>query len=161
MFAEILRILRPGGRLVTADVVSETDPGPSIRNDARLQGQCISGTLTQRDLVGILEETGFRHFRVLNRFPYRVVQNHRFFSMTFEARRPRCTCSVPVIYRGPFAAATTSSGITLRPGITAELPREEAELLGDQVLRLNERGEATNVEVGGCSCSFDPDGGCC
>ena len=72
-FGEILRVLRPGGRLVISDVVCEEEPDAAIRNDDILRGECIGGALTQRDLVGILEEAGFVAVRFLKRFPYRVV----------------------------------------------------------------------------------------
>jgi len=36
---------------------------------------------------GLLEESGFSSFRVLKRFPHRVVRSHPFFSMTFAAEK--------------------------------------------------------------------------
>ena len=86
-FREICRVLKPGGRLVVSDVVCETDPDAGLRNDEVLQGECIAGALTQADLAGILRETGFEAMRVIKRFPYRVVQDHPFFSMTYSARK--------------------------------------------------------------------------
>ena len=67
-YSEIFRILSPGGRLVIADVVCETEPGPVIRNDETLRGECIAGALTQSNLVGLLEESGFEGILLNKRF---------------------------------------------------------------------------------------------
>ncbi len=53
-FAEILRVLKPGGRLVVSDVVTETEPGPAIRSDETLRGECLGGALTERDCAAVL-----------------------------------------------------------------------------------------------------------
>jgi len=157
-FREILRVLAPGGRLVISDVVCDTEPDAAIRNDEVLRGECIAGALTQRDLIGLLEETGFTGIRLLKRFPYRVVQGHPFFSLTFEAYKPTIDTTVKVIYRGPFASVTTASGITLWCGQTQTINRSEAELLGEQVFVLNSDGGVSNLEfVNTCCCSLPPE----
>lgn len=84
-FEEIRRVLAEGGRLVVSDVVCANEPPASIRNDSTLKGECIAGALTEKDLAGLLEESGFTSLRVLKRFPYREVAGHPFFSLTFEA----------------------------------------------------------------------------
>jgi LSD1 subclass zinc finger protein len=157
-YGEIFRVLREGGRLVISDVVCETEPDAAIRNDEVLRGECIAGALTQRNLVGILEESGFRSITLLKRFPYRTVQGHPFFSLTYEARRPLRSDRVKVIYRGPFSSAVTSEGTALTPGITQELSRHEAELLGEQVFVLDDLGGVTNMELENtCACFVAPE----
>jgi ubiquinone/menaquinone biosynthesis C-methylase UbiE len=44
-FSEIFRILKPGGRLIISDVVTDTPPPPEILNDEQLRGECISGAM--------------------------------------------------------------------------------------------------------------------
>jgi MoaA/NifB/PqqE/SkfB family radical SAM enzyme/SAM-dependent methyltransferase len=87
-FAETARVLAEGGRLVVSDVVCESEPPASIRNDSTLKGECIAGALTQKDLAGLLAESGYTALKVIRRFPYREVQGHQFYSLTFEARKP-------------------------------------------------------------------------
>lgn len=166
VFSEILRILKPGGRLVAADVVCETEPDASILNDDTLRGECISGAMTQKDLLGILEETGFTGFRVIKRLPYRVVRGHPFFSLTFSVQKkalslPQTEDSqqvVRVIYPGPAAGLLTASGLWLRPGQTVSIQKSEAELLGEQLWQLDEDGFVTNVAIeAGANCALPPE----
>ena len=84
LYAEIFRILRPGGRLIFSDVATETPVSAVIGNDSSLRGECIGGTLTLGDLFAILEESGFTAIRLLRRFPYRVVRGHAFYSVTMQ-----------------------------------------------------------------------------
>jgi MoaA/NifB/PqqE/SkfB family radical SAM enzyme/SAM-dependent methyltransferase len=155
-FAEIVRALKPGGRMVVSDVVCENEPDAGIRNDDTLKGECIAGALTQRDLVGLLDESGLTGFRILKRFPYRDVRGHRFFSMTFEAAKPHVSPPVRVICRGPMAALQTPGGQMLFAGIPASIPEAEARQLGDQVAILDEGGTAVNMAswVNTCACAM-------
>jgi SAM-dependent methyltransferase len=151
-FAEILRVLRPGGRLVVSDVVCETEPPAAVRSDDRLKGECIAGALTGRDLFGLLRETGFVGARVLRRFPYREVQGHPFFSLTFEARRPSAAPEVRALYRGPFEAVMTRGGQLLFAGQPHRLPADEVDDAWQSVMVLSEGGGVENLDMGTSPC---------
>ena len=155
-FGEILRALKPGGRLVISDVVCEDEPDAAIRNDAQLQGECIAGALLQKDLVGLLQETGFTDIRLLKRFPYRVVRNHHFYSLTFAAWKPGESEKVPVIYRGPLAQLPLPDGQILLPGHKTFIPATLAEHLDEHVFILDPAdGSVTNLDLGsGCACAL-------
>ncbi len=157
-FAEIFRSLKPGGRLVISDVVCETEPSATIRNDEALQGECIAGALLQKDLVGLLEESGFVNIYLIKRFPYRVVQDHQFFSLTFAAWKPEPIELVPVIYRGPLPQLPLTDGTLLLPGQKAVIPRDLAERLDEQLFRLDDDGSVTNLDLAnGCACALPPE----
>ena len=158
-FAELFRSLKPGGRLVISDVVCETEPGAAIRNDAQLQGECIGGALLQKDLVGLLEESGFVDIRLIKRFPYRVVREHPFFSLTFAAYKPRRSEPVPVIYRGPLPYLALPDGRQLCAGQRIMLEQDLAERLGEHIFLLDEiDGSVTNLELtNGCACALPPE----
>ncbi|OEU54388.1 MAG: methyltransferase type 11 [Desulfuromonadales bacterium C00003096] len=153
-FAEIHRVLQPGGRLVISDVVCEQEPSAALRNDELLRGECIAGALTQKDLVGILEESGFIAIRLIKRFPYRVVQGHPFFSLTFEAFKANPTEPVSVIYRGPFATVITDDGQPLVPGQVTRLDRQIAIVAGDSLFQLDGHGAVTNLDLGSSCCAL-------
>ncbi len=156
-FAEILRVLRPGGRLVISDVVCEEEPGAAIRNDDILRGECIGGALAQRDLVGILQESGFVAVRLLKRFPYRVVGGHPFFSLTYQAIKAASPETVRVLWRGPLSGVGPD-GALLVPGTVSTLGRVQADLMGEGVFQLDAQGAVTNLDLGqGCCCSVPPE----
>jgi SAM-dependent methyltransferase len=157
-FAEIFRVLKAGGRLVVSDVVCEDEPSSAIRNDETLRGECIAGALTQRDLVGLVEEAGFSSFLVRHRFPYRVVGGHPFFSMTFEARRPGGERKTRLLYRGPLAAAVTPDGTLIPAGTTRLAAVPEGEAWSGQLFEIGAEGQILNADVGApaCCCGDTP-----
>ncbi len=152
-YREVWRVLRPGGRLIVSDVVCREEPGPGLRNDERLRGECIAGAQTEVDLFAMLEETGFTGARIVKRFPYRVVGGHPFFALTYEARRPAAADLVEVMYKGPFAGVVTSGGTLLWPGRAARVTRDQIEGCEEQVLEFDDAGNVLGLSgESGCAC---------
>ena len=158
-FAELYRSLKPGGRLVISDVVCETEPDAAIRNDAQLQGECIGGALLQKDLIGLLDGTVFVDIQLRKRFPYRVVREHPFYSLTFAAYKPRKSEPVSVIYRGPLPYLTLPGGRLLFSGQRTMIAKDLAQRLGEHIFLLDESdGSVTNLDLAdGCACALPPE----
>jgi len=157
-YAEILRVLRPGGKLVISDVVCETEPDASISNDETLRGECIAGALSESHLMALLEETGFEATQLIKRFPYRNIQGHPFYSLTYSSVKPRLTETVTAMYRGPLPELVTCRGTILRPGKKTFIDRTEAEMLGESLFIFDEHDYVVNIEAENCcSCSIAPD----
>jgi len=156
-FAEILRVLRPGGRLVVSDVVCESEPDPAIRSNENLRGECIAGAMTQKDLFALLRESGFINPKVIKRFPYRIVAGHSFYSLTFAAFKPGPGDPVKIIYRGPFAAVLTADKQLLTPGITYELSASQITGCGEEIFLLDNHGFVTNMDIGDSCCALPPE----
>jgi len=156
-FSEIYRILKPGGRLIISDVVTDTTPPPEILNDEQLRGECISGAMLQPYLTSMLENCRFNNIQFLKRFFYREVQNHPFYSLTYTACKPKTDIEVPVIYPGPFAAVITDDGKMLIRGHNAVLDQGTAEKCNDQIFILDANGNASNIDAENtCACFEAP-----
>lgn len=67
-FAEIVRILRPGGRLHLADIVLDRVLSENIRGNVDLWTSCIAGALPEAELVTILTRAGLESAQVVQHF---------------------------------------------------------------------------------------------
>lgn len=85
LFAQIFRVLKQGGRLVVSDVICDEEASAKIRNSEKLSGECIAGALSQRHLLGLLSEAGFESVTLIKKLPYREVEGHPFYALTFIA----------------------------------------------------------------------------
>jgi arsenite methyltransferase len=68
VIGEIVRVLRPGGRLFLADVVLDRELAEGARANADLWASCIGGALTEASLLKLIEECGLGDARVTERF---------------------------------------------------------------------------------------------
>ncbi len=59
VFAEALRVLRPGGRLAISDVVATAELPPEARADLALYTGCMAGASTIGELEQMLRDAGF------------------------------------------------------------------------------------------------------
>jgi SAM-dependent methyltransferase len=155
-FSEMLRVLKPGGRIVISDVSRDSDVPLAIQYSEKLRGECLGGAFEERRLMQLLADVGFCQMAILKRFPYREVRGHQFYSLTFTARRPSADAPRRIIYRGPFAAAITDDGQVVDRGERVELPWHDGPALGDTVFVLDADGNVTNVE-GASSCCAAPE----
>ena len=59
VFAEAASVLRPGGRLAVADIVSEIPLREATRRNTELWAACIAGAIPSTAYLGELEAAGF------------------------------------------------------------------------------------------------------
>jgi len=92
VFAEVQRVLRPGGELHLADVVADRRLPPEVSADPILHAECLGGALYEGDLHSLARRTGFRDPRTLASAPIELkspqvrarVGAARFRSVTFR-----------------------------------------------------------------------------
>jgi arsenite methyltransferase len=63
-FAEIYRVLRPGGHFCVSDIVASAPLPEGIRNAAALYVGCVAGAESEANYLAIVANAGFRDIRV-------------------------------------------------------------------------------------------------
>ncbi|MFA5785816.1 MAG: arsenite methyltransferase [Actinomycetota bacterium] len=69
VFAEIARVLKPGGRMLVSDIVVEDLPAWA-RENAALYSSCIAGAISEKDYLGGLRRAGLVDVEVRERLVY-------------------------------------------------------------------------------------------
>jgi SAM-dependent methyltransferase len=69
VFAEIFRVLKPGGELYFADVFSGRRIPDQLRSDPVLYGECLSGALYIEDFRRMLQRLGCQDHRIVSKRP--------------------------------------------------------------------------------------------
>jgi MoaA/NifB/PqqE/SkfB family radical SAM enzyme/SAM-dependent methyltransferase len=131
VFGEIWRVLKDGGRLVLSDIVAEKAVPPHLRVNPQLWGECLSGALTEEELLESLERAGFHGVEVLSRVFWREVQGHRFLSLTVRAYKHAAAARAEraghrATYLGPWKSVTDEEGLLFRRGEPVEVSVDTA-----------------------------------
>ncbi|XZE54897.1 methyltransferase domain-containing protein [Planctomycetaceae bacterium SH139] len=148
MFAELFRVLKPGGRAVISDIVSNQTVPLALHRDAELWSGCISGAYEETAFLDAFSAAGFRNLEIaeLQREAWQVVEEIEFRSMTVIAYKPADEGNATtaerdndehdndeqeLIYRGPFAAVMDDAGQEFIRGQRANIsPQQAAQLAG-------------------------------
>jgi len=65
VYSEIHRTLKPGGRFVVSDIISETVIPPEIANDPEAVAGCYGGAITQENYIQAIGNAGFSDVEIL------------------------------------------------------------------------------------------------
>lgn len=74
-FAEMFRVLKPGGHFCVSDIVLTGDLPPAIQQVAELYAGCVSGAIRERDYLKTVEKAGFTGLRMHKRRDILVPDN--------------------------------------------------------------------------------------
>ncbi|MFX0087468.1 MAG: methyltransferase domain-containing protein [Candidatus Hodarchaeota archaeon] len=87
VFKEAFRILKPGGRLVDADVIAASPLPSEIVNDQQAWCSCLGGALAKEVYIEKMEKAGLRNIRVkiFDKFNY---LGNEFYNGILEAVKP-------------------------------------------------------------------------
>ncbi len=113
---EIYRVLKPGGRLAIADIVSDEPVPPHLKRDPLLWSGCLSGAFQEQEFLRSFVEAGFIAAKIekWKAGPWQVIEGIEFRSITLTAVKgdgQECLdYGHAVIYRGPYAEVRDEEG---------------------------------------------------
>jgi arsenite methyltransferase len=112
-FAEIARVLRPGGRLLISDIVVEELP-ERLRGNEALHAACVGGAVSEREYIAGIASAGLEEVEVLDRLIYDESQLEALLGSG-------CACGGDIPGAGELAAAL--SGKVWSARFSARKPR--------------------------------------
>jgi SAM-dependent methyltransferase len=86
--AEAYRVLKKGGRLAIADIVTIKDIPEDIKKKAAMWSSCLGGTLSIEDYESILKKVGFTNL---------VIEPVQIYNKEFITGMASCSCFEPLI----------------------------------------------------------------
>ena len=134
VFEEINRILKPGGRFVIADIISEREVPDEMRNQREMWGECVSGALTLSQFLSAARPHGFHGFQIKKDYLWKIVEGIKFYSYTLSAckspepKSASCCSEFTATYAGPFDSIT-HNGNTYPVGVPIDIDENLAELM--------------------------------
>ena len=101
--AEMYRVLKPHGRLVLSDPITENQMPDSLRNDSRLRALCLSGSLSMKEYLQMITDAGFGTVEVRAKRPYRILAPGQYDTkeMIFLDSIEVCAIKDPMPADGP------------------------------------------------------------
>jgi SAM-dependent methyltransferase len=97
-FDEIFRVLKQGGRLQLADIVTKEDVQAACGIVPQLWADCIGGASVERDYLDMIRKAGFSDVEVVDRIDYfarspesvrRLTKTFGAESVVISARKPK------------------------------------------------------------------------
>ncbi|WP_436417472.1 arsenite methyltransferase [Petrimonas sulfuriphila] len=79
-FAEMIRVLKPGGHFCVSDVVTKGELPETLRSDAEMYVGCVSGAITRDQYINIIHDNGFENVAIHKLkpipIPYKVLSKY-------------------------------------------------------------------------------------
>ncbi|WP_447970190.1 methyltransferase domain-containing protein [Nitrospira sp. M1] len=133
VFAEMYRVLKPGGRFSISDIVADQPIPNYMIHDKEKWGDCLSGALTLSDYWGGLRQAGFGGIHQVGFIPWRIIDGIHFLSLTLTGYKlPPASAQSSVHYAtftGPFSRVTDEQGHRFTRGIPQAIDASTEQLL--------------------------------
>jgi arsenite methyltransferase len=89
VFAEIARVLRPGGTMLVSDIVAEEIPA-EIADNRHLYSSCLAGAISEQAYTAGLREAGLADVEVIDRLVYDTSQLEMFIGSELRDESSSC-----------------------------------------------------------------------
>ncbi len=122
LFTEMYRVLKRGGRVAIADIVSDETVPEHLAQNPNLWSACVSGAFQEEAFLRALEDAKFHGIQIqdFSSQPYQTVEGIEFRAVTMTAYKgkegPCIERNQAVIYRGPWKQVVDDDGHTLERG---------------------------------------------
>lgn len=85
-YREIYRVLKPGGRFIVSDMVTDKELSDSIKNSPEKLVACVGGALTEKNYIAAIKKTGFKKVKILQKNSM-VVSGINVLSVTIKGEK--------------------------------------------------------------------------
>jgi ubiquinone/menaquinone biosynthesis C-methylase UbiE len=86
VYKEIYRVLKPEGRFVISDLVTEKKLDKSIKNNSEKLVACVGGALTENDYISAIRKAGFKKVEILKKISM-VISGIKVWSETLKGEK--------------------------------------------------------------------------
>lgn len=88
-YEEIYRILKPEGRVLISDIVTDGELPEKVRKNPDAWASCIGGAIEKEKYLNIIEKAGFGEIEVISQFPFysRVELSAEIYSLEVKASK--------------------------------------------------------------------------
>lgn len=165
---EIWRVLKDHGRMVVSDIVADRSLPAELKVNVHLWGECVSGALSEDELVAEAEKAGFFGIAILKKQFWRAVLGYNFYSVTVRGYKfqKRAGCVFKghrAVYLGPYVSVMDEEGHLFPRGQAIEICTDTLAKLAHDPYRgsfaILEPGADAPEAITGASCA--PGSGCC
>jgi arsenite methyltransferase len=166
LFAEMYRVLKNGGRVAIADIVSDEPVPKHLASNPDLWTACVSGAFLEEDFLRAFEDAKFYGIQIedFQSQPYQTVEGIEFRSITLTAYKgkegPCVERNQAVIYRGPWKQVVDEDGHVLPRGARIAVCEKTFRLYSkapyqDQFILVPPREEVSSEQARVFDCSRD------
>jgi SAM-dependent methyltransferase len=67
VFCEVMRVLKPGGRVSISDIVTEGEFTPELRADTAKWAECVTGAIDVNEYIAAMRQAGFVDVQVVDK----------------------------------------------------------------------------------------------
>lgn len=158
LFSEMMRVLKPGGRVAISDIVSDEEVPAEILRDPDLWSGCIAGAFQEQTFLKAFAEAGFYGVTIDRRDenPWRTIRGIEFRAATVLAYKgkegPCLERNQAVIYKGPWREVRDDDGHIFRRGVPTAVCDKTFRIMGrapygDDMIPVEPRAEVPPDEA--------------